>query len=116
MDTTDFGRWLQSQLDVRRWSQADFVRRSGVGKTSVSSWIAGHKLPDAQSCDKIAEALFLDRDEVLARAGLRPVEYDDSDVVREFTALLRRIEWNQDRYEFVRSLLTDLAARSISRE
>lgn len=109
MSAETFGQWLQRQLQRRQWSQAEFSRRAGVSGTSISHWIGGRTMPDAESCDKIAEALFVARDEVLAWAGLRPVEHDDPEVVREFTELLRRIHWTPDRVNTVRLVLTGMA-------
>lgn len=110
MDAQTFGEWLKHQLARRQISQAEFARRTGVTATAVSLWLADKRKPDALSCDKIAEALFVSRDEVLARAGLRPVEHDDPEHVREFMALLRRIVWTPERLRFVGTMLTDLAS------
>lgn len=110
MNTETFGQWLQRQVQRRQWSQAELSRRAGVSGTSISHWIAGRTIPDTESCDKLAEALFLSRDEVMARAGLRPVEHEDSEVVREFMGLLRRIDWTPDRVNSVRAILSGMAA------
>jgi transcriptional regulator with XRE-family HTH domain len=112
MSANEFADWLKQQLIRRQWSQAVFARRAGVTDTAVSLWVSGKRLPDAESCDKIAEALFVSRDEVLARAGLRPVEHEDAEDVRELIGLIRRITWNEDRLRFVRSVLVDLAAHT----
>lgn len=109
MSAGEFGEWLKQQLKRRQWSQSRLAAAAGVTPTAVSLWLAGKRLPDAESCDKIAEALFLDRDEVLARAGLRPVAHDDPEHVRELTGLLRRIVWTPDRLRVVQNLLRDLA-------
>lgn len=112
MTADNFGAWLQKQLNRRQWTQTELAKRAGVGQTTVSAWLRGARLPDALSCDKIADALFLSRDEVLARAGLRPVEHDDSDLVRELTELLRRIDWTPDRARLARTVLTGMATHT----
>lgn len=113
MIAEDFGKWLKRQLHRREWSQARLAREAGVSPTAVSHWITGKKLPDAESCDKIAEAFFLSRDEVLSRAGLRPVEHDDSETVRELIALVRRIHWTPDRVNSARGMLQGMASFSL---
>lgn len=72
MPVNDFGAWLQWQLDRREWTQSDFARKAGVSTGLVSNWIGGARRPTPASVDKIADALMLDVDEVLTRAGHRP--------------------------------------------
>lgn len=67
-----FGAWLESQLLRREWSRSDFARRLGTRPATVSRWILGVRTPDPESCEKIADVLFVDVDEVLAIAGHRP--------------------------------------------
>ncbi len=52
-------------------NQREFAKAAGVGNSTVSRWING-RLPEAQYCDRIADVLHLDVDDVLARAGYRP--------------------------------------------
>jgi len=94
MNDESFGGWLKRQLQRREWSQAKFARQGNFSPSSVSAWINNERVPDPGSCDLIADALGLDRDLVLAIAGHRPVEDDDSPLVREFIAKVRRVDWN----------------------
>lgn len=104
----DFGVWLDRQLSRREWSQADLARRLNVQNATVSRWISGVRQPDTESCERIADVLFLDVDEVLAIAGHRPCDIDiDPDAPGEQIAVMaRRISWSEDRYESVRDLFT----------
>jgi transcriptional regulator with XRE-family HTH domain len=114
MNTAEFGRWLQRQLDRREWKQADFARRVSLSTGTVSHWITGKRIPDPPSCDLIADALGIDVTDVLRRAGHLPVVSDDPEHVRELTALLRRVEWTPERLRFVRNVLVDLVGHSPS--
>lgn len=70
-----FGRWLGQQLARRDWTLSDFARLTGdpgVSPSVVSRWQRGERLPTAASCARIADALGLDVDLVLTRAGYRP--------------------------------------------
>lgn len=103
-----FPKWLQRQLDRREWSQADFARKLCVSTGLVSNWITGVRRPNPESCDRIADVLFVDVDEVLAIAGHRPYDIDiDPDAPGEQIAVMaRRISWSEDRYESIRDLFT----------
>lgn len=109
MTTTDFATWFRQALTRRGWSQADFARASGIPSATVGAWYRGDRNPGPASSDIIAETLLLDRDEVLSIAGIRPVEPDDPEHVRELTGLLRRIVWTPERIRHVRAVLVDLA-------
>ena len=73
-----FGAWLQWQLDRREWSQSDFARKAGVSTGLVSNWVSGVRRPSPASVDKIADALMIDVDDVLMRAGHRPALSTDA--------------------------------------
>lgn len=67
-----FGAWLEAQLLRREWNQSDLARRVGVRPAVVSRWIRNERVPSPASADRIADALTLETDEVLTRAGHRP--------------------------------------------
>ena len=110
----DFAEWLAERLRRREWNQSDFARRTGFTTGTVSRWLRNERTPDPASCDIIADVLHMDVAEVLRHAGHLPDVPVDSEQVREFTALLRRIAWTEDREAFVRSVLTSLAARDLT--
>src|SRR5690242_15637061 len=64
-----FGAWSQRQLERREWTQSDLSRRSGISHGRISDWVRDVRLPNPDSCDKLADALGIELDEVLARAG-----------------------------------------------
>lgn len=82
--------WLRRQLQRREMRQADLARRVGTSPGTVSSWVNGQRVPDPASCDRIADALGVDVDEVLMLAGHRPrIEEEESQEVRDLAALMR---------------------------
>lgn len=106
MDGNSFGRWLQRQLDRRDWTQADFMRAGGFSRSGVSSWIRGERIPDPKYCDLIADALHVDVETVLRKAGHLPEEpADDPPELVELFGMMRRVDWNADRLAGVRSIL-----------
>lgn len=68
----EFGLWLAGELAERDMNQTDLWRRIGVTSTAVSRWIKGDDLPGTKNCRKIADALRLDVNDVLKRAGHLP--------------------------------------------
>lgn len=107
VESQDFGRWLAKQLDRRDWKQADLVQRTRLSRSSVSDWITGKKIPDPKSCDLIADALGVDRDLVLALAGHRPpdTELDPDDPASAIIALVKQINWTEERAETITASL-----------
>ena len=67
-----FAAWLDSQLRRREWSATTFAKKIGKPQGTVSRWLTGARIPDPDSCDRIADVLFVDPDEVLVIAGHRP--------------------------------------------
>jgi transcriptional regulator with XRE-family HTH domain len=90
----DFPSWLKRQLHRREWSAAELARRMGVSPARVSEWLAGKYLPNPASCLRLADALNIDPDEVLALAGHRePTEPLAPDDPRSrIIALVKRVQ------------------------
>jgi hypothetical protein len=59
-----FGKWLSRQIEERLLTHADFARRCGVSRVSVSHWTCGWVIPNGVGRSKIARALSISRDEV----------------------------------------------------
>lgn len=68
-----FGEWLGDVLDASGLDQQGLAAQLGVVDSTVSRWVNGKSLPNASTCDAIAAALGIDRNEVRRRAGRRPV-------------------------------------------
>lgn len=103
-----FADWFGRQLARREWNQAEFVQASGVPAATVSTWVRGVRIPDSDSCKKIAEAFHVDLDTVLVVAGHRDnVEARDPNDQAELLAQeLRRVRWtNPKRIAALRTML-----------
>jgi transcriptional regulator with XRE-family HTH domain len=107
MSAIDFSGWFRERLRRRQWSQAEFSRRSQIAASTINAWFKGERTPDPESCEKIADALGIGRDEVLAVAGHRepdePIAPDDPR--RDIIARVRKIKWNQERTETILDIL-----------
>lgn len=108
MTSGTFGDWLAYQLKRRDLSQTDFGTLVGSTQSAVSRWIRNERVPDPESCDRIADALGVDLDVVLLRAGHRPVLLEESELVRELCAKVRRIAWTGERELLVRGILDSM--------
>jgi len=56
-DTPDFGARLKHQLKLKNWNQSDLARATGLGRDSISTYIAGTVRPTPKNLVKIAQAL-----------------------------------------------------------
>lgn len=86
----------------------DFSRASGIPHPTISTWYRGVRLPDPESCDRIAETLHVAVDVVLEKAGHRPVLEPDTDLVRDLVALVRQVKWTPEREYLIRGQLTSM--------
>lgn len=118
MSKTEFGRWLAERLRGREWTNSDLARRMGTSPSVVSRWVRGERVPDPESCDKIADVLGVDVDLVLTLAGHRPAiePLAPDDERRELMGYVKRLRLTDDRVTALRSLLRgwlemDLRAR-----
>jgi transcriptional regulator with XRE-family HTH domain len=76
-------------------------------------------LPEPELLRTLSFALGCSMTDFLEAAGYldhTDLATDDTPVVRELTGLLRQITWNEERLQFVRVVLTDLARRTPSPE
>ncbi|MFM9107885.1 MAG: helix-turn-helix domain-containing protein [Chloroflexota bacterium] len=100
-----FPAWLRQHLAAREWTQAEFARRAGVSRNVVSQWAGGSRRPNAASAARIADALYLPLDDVLAAAGMRPIRPGDPPHVARFVWMIRNLAWDDDRIAGLAGLL-----------
>jgi len=107
-----FGPWLRQQLKRRDWKQKDLADRAGVSTGAVSEWVNGHRRPEPPSCDRIADALGLPWDVVLAKAGHRErvEQTPDQELRGELKGVIDRLSVVQ--LETVRPMLLGLYRES----
>lgn len=108
MTDDTFGAWLRVQIKRRGLTQTEFAERAGTVQSVVSRWIRGERLPDTDSCDRIADALGVHIDEVLVRASHRPDINGDPPVVRDLVSRVRRIQWDEQRAAMVLAMFDAL--------
>ena len=108
MSTETFAEWFSKQLARRGWNQSAFSRASGIPRQTVSTWVRGTRTPEPKSIDLIAEAFEYDRDVVLAKAGIRLEESEDSEEVTKLIGMIRRVKWDELRLSVVESVLHQL--------
>jgi len=87
-----FARYLVAQMEDARMSQTALAERMGVTQPMISAWARGEKRPSPANCDRLAEALALDVDEVLTQAGYRPrLGTDDEPELKNILEMLRKV-------------------------
>lgn len=71
-----FGRRLFSHMRAKGWTQAELARRAGILRDSVSNYVRGNSLPSPQNLLKIAKALGVEADDLLANYAEQAVQDD----------------------------------------
>lgn len=66
------GCWLQTQIDMHGWRQAELARRAGIQPATLNRIINGTRNMGPEVAGQIAKALGIPPEEVLRRAGLLP--------------------------------------------
>lgn len=103
-----FGAWLLQQIESAGLTRNQFADRVGVSHVTVGRWIKG-RIPDPAYIDPIADVLVLGHDAVATRAGYRPRGLDETDPDapgEQIAAMARRVQWDPERFETMRSILT----------
>jgi transcriptional regulator with XRE-family HTH domain len=92
MDKENFSKWLQHQLDLREWSQADLSRKSGVSTGQIARLMTGERGIGEQSVIAIAKALKIPPVHVLEAAGILPANKDSDPWVEKMNVTLNNIK------------------------
>lgn len=109
MGTVAFGSWLAQQLKRHDWTQADLARKSGLSQGRISDWVNGKRLPNPESCDRLADALGADVYYVLRLAGHVPPTISDEDPdTAALVSLVRKVPWDDFKRRLVRNILESL--------
>jgi transcriptional regulator with XRE-family HTH domain len=106
---TPFTEWFRDQLAEARLSQSEFARRAGLGGPAVvSRWLSGESKPSIEMARRIAEALRVDIDYVLEKAGYRPAALagETSERGGILASMVKRVDWDDDtRYSSIYRLV-----------
>lgn len=75
-----FGRWVLAEMARRRWTHQRLADAAGVGRTTVTTWLAGQRVPDTVSLLKLAVALNIHR-YVIIDVVARSLEHQEAALV-----------------------------------
>lgn len=101
-----FGEWLGDQLEARGLIQMDLAERTGFGTSTISRWLSDEITPRGPACDRIADALGIDRNVVRKRANRRGVSVDAPPGTNEtLRTLTNRMAGVEAELERIRRLL-----------
>lgn len=70
----EFGRRLQALMIKHGWNQSDLGRRSGVGRDSISTYIAGKTFPTPNALQKLSNALGVAAFELLPNGMMNAMD------------------------------------------
>jgi transcriptional regulator with XRE-family HTH domain len=92
LHTTDFPDWLQSELDKRRWSQADLAYSAGISRAVVNKLLNRKTYPQPDTLQAIARAFKIPVETVYRAAGLLPQETETDAFTAEILHKLKLIK------------------------
>jgi transcriptional regulator with XRE-family HTH domain len=92
LHTTNFPDWLQSELDKRRWSQADLAYSAGISRAVVNKLLNRKTYPQPDTLQAIARAFKIPVETVYRAAGLLPQESETDAFAAEVVHKLKLIK------------------------
>lgn len=81
----DFGDRLKSLRHLRKWTQMDLARKSGIGQSKIAGYESG-RIPNAETVKKFAQVLEVTTDYLLGMDNEvnEKEEVDIADIKRDF--------------------------------
>lgn len=70
----EFGRRLHNMILERNWNQSDLARAAGLGRDSISTYVAGKTFPTPRALERLAEALQVDKNDLLPNAMMAAMD------------------------------------------
>ena len=92
LHSTNFPDWLQSELDKRRWSQADLAYSAGISRAVVNKLLNRKTYPQPDTLQAIARAFKIPIETVYRAAGLLPAETEAETFEAEIIHKLKLIK------------------------
>jgi transcriptional regulator with XRE-family HTH domain len=74
----NFSKWLQTELDTRKWTQSDLSRIAELRRSSVSLYLSGGRTPELTPMLKIAAALEIHPIVIMEQVGLLQIPQEDA--------------------------------------
>lgn len=90
MDIVKFTAWLNNELKIRDWTQADLARKIRISESHISMMMAGKRGLSTRSFLAISKALKIPQNKVFGAAGLLPEKKSDQ-WVEAMTILLGHV-------------------------
>lgn len=105
-----FSNNLKYFMDLRKKSQADIARATGVATSTVSYWVSGSKIPRADKLAAICRCLNIEMNDLLEAKV--PVLSFEQQIFYEEGILLRKFgELSDKDKQMVRDLVDRLTSR-----
>jgi transcriptional regulator with XRE-family HTH domain len=107
LHSTNFPEWLQTELDKRRWSQAELAYSAGISRAVVNKLLNRKTYPQPDTLQAIARAFKIPVETVYRAAGLLPHETESETFEAEIIHKLKLIK-NHKRRKTAISILNAL--------
>lgn len=76
----EFARRLTTLMREKDWRQSDLARRAGLARNAISVYLRGDSLPNPESLKKLAGALGVKPEELLANYTETAIERDNPEI------------------------------------
>ena len=87
----DFGNWLLSELNIRKMTQMELSKASGITPAQISRIISGSRGAGEKTLNAIARGLDIPAETVFRAAGFLPEKKKSSSDVDEIMHLLNQL-------------------------
>jgi len=94
MSQETFGQYLRRKIKEAGRTEGSVAEEVGATSGMMSRWVNDHKIPRPAYVAKLAQALVLDVDDLMRRAGYRPAMLADNEISperRELLELVRKL-------------------------
>ena len=76
MEKIVFSEWLQEQMDLRNWTQADLAKATGLTRTAISSYLNQRRTkPDPEALLVISKVFHIDPINLFKIIGFLPNDH-----------------------------------------
>jgi transcriptional regulator with XRE-family HTH domain len=100
--------FLNDQMAVHSWKQADLARFSGLNRAVINKIISGSTKPTPETCQALAKGLDLPLEFVYRAAGILPDAPKEDPDIKMITYLAEKLpttDYRQQAIKFMRTIL-----------